>query len=284
MKTALTLALLLAVPAAAQQTTEVSLKQVSDRRANGFFSELTLTLELPKIQSKEVVASRAFVKSATDDTGADLVDPEESHPEFEGNPRAMSGDGPPMPALVSVSLKNPPRKAKKIAAVSGEIELFMPGRDPNSIAEIAKFTTMGGKPLTHKALKTNGVEITLLSTAQIEAERNARIELKKKEYAEMGYEGEELADAVRSAAEYILPVDEGEILARIKDPQQRLREITWVDAAGEGSRVMARDDEGLVTLSSWSGAPQSDWTMRVSMKTEKNVVRYAFALNDVPLP
>jgi len=284
MKTALTLALLLAVPAAAQQTTEVSLRQVSDRRAKEFFSELTLTLELPKIQSKEVVASRAFVKSATDDTGSDLVDPEESNPEFEGNPRAMSADGPPAPALVSVKLLNPPRKAKTIAAVSGEIELFMPGRDPNSIAEIAKFTTMGGKALAHKALKANGVEITMLTTEQIEAERNARIEKKKKEYAEAGYEGENLEDAVRSAAEYILPVEEGELLARIRDPQQRLREITWVDAAGEVSTVIARDDEGLVTLSSWGGAPQSDWTMRVSMKTEKNVVRYAFALKDVPLP
>jgi hypothetical protein len=40
----------------------------------------------------------------------------------------------------------------------------------------------------------------------------------------------------------------------------------------------------LVYLSTWVGKPQADWKMRVSMKTSKNIVRYPFALSDVPLP
>lgn len=280
----LALALFLSVPAASQQKTEVTLQQVNDRRSKGFFSELTLTLELPKIQSKEVAATRVFVTSATDDAGNDLVDPEESDPGFEGNSRAMFADAPPMPATVSFTLKNPARKAKKLTAVSGEIELYMPGKDPNSVAEIAKFTTMGGKALAHKALQANGIEIAMLSAAQIEAERKTRAEATKKEYAEMGYEGEDLENVVQSATEGLLAVEEGEILVRIKDPQNRIQEIGYVDAAGEVKMVSSRDDEGVVVLSTWGGTPEPDWKMRVSMKTPKNVVRYAFALTDVPLP
>ncbi len=285
MRTALALALLLtALTASAQQKTDVAVKQVNDRRSKGFFSELTLALELPKLQSAEVAASRVFVKSATDDVGGDLVDHDASEPQFESNPRAAMKDAPPMPAMISVKLKNPDRKARKVSAVSGEIELYLPGRDPNSIADIPKFVTMGGKALSHKALKANRVEIAMLSEAQIEAERTRRADAKKKEYAEMGYEGEDLANAVRSAIEGLLAVEANELLVRIKDPEKRIQEISYVDAAGEVKMVSARDDEGVVLLSTWGGTPQPDWTMRVSMKTPKNVVRYAFALNDVPLP
>ncbi|HEY0591097.1 MAG TPA: hypothetical protein VGF40_04985 [Thermoanaerobaculia bacterium] len=285
MKKGLAFALLLvALPASAQQKTEVTVKQVNDRRSKGFFSELTLALELPKLRSADVAASRVFVKSATDDAGGDLVDHEASEPQFESNPRAAMKDAPPMPAMVSVKLKNPGRKARKVSAVSGEIELYLPGKDPNSIAEIPKFVTMSGKTLTHKALKANGVEIVILSEAQIAAERTKRVEAKKKEYAEMGYQGEELENAVRSATEDLLAVEENELLVRIKDPEKRIREINYVDSAGDVKMVSARDEEGVVLLSTWGGTPQPDWSLRVSMKTPKNVVRYAFALSDVPLP
>lgn len=281
---AATLALFLSLPAASQQKTDVSLKQVNDRRSKGFFSELTLTLELPKIQSRDVAASRVFVAAATDDAGTDLVDRDEAEPSFAGNPRASMEDAPPVPASVSVTLKNPARGAKTLPAVSGEIELFMPGRDPNSVAEIAKFTTMGGKALAHKALKANGVEIAMLSAAQIDAERKKRADARKKEYAEMGYEGEELESVVQNAIEGLLEVGDGDVLVRIKDPQKRIQEISYVDAAGDVKMVSTRDDEGVVFLSTWSGAPQPDWTMRVSMRTPKNLVRYAFSLENVALP
>jgi hypothetical protein len=285
MKTALALALLVAaLDAAAQQKTDVALRQVNDRRSKGFFSELTIALELPKLQSSEVAASRVFVSAATDDAGNDLVDREAAEPQFDWNPRATMKDAPPMPAVISVKLKNPARTARKVIAVAGEIELYLPGKDPNSVAEIPKFVTLSGKPLSHKALKANGVEIAMLSEAQIEAERKKRIDVKKKEYAEMGYSGEDLENAVRSATEGLLAVEENELLVRIKDPEKRIQEIAYVDAAGEVKMVSTRDDEGVVLLSTWGGMPQPDWKMRVSMKTPKSMVRYAFALSDVPLP
>lgn len=285
MKNLLALSLIVCgLAAGAQPKTEVSLRQVNDRRSNGFFAQLSLSLELPQIQSADVAASRVFVTSAVDDTGRSLIDPQAQEPQFEMNQRAMMKDAPPMPASVSVSLKNPERKARKVQEVRGEIELYMPGRDPNSIAEIPRFVSMGGKTLSHKALKANGVEITMLSAAQIEAERKKRAEAKRKEYAGMGYSGEDLENLLASMLEGLFGVEENELLVRIKDPGRRIQEISYVDATGEVKLVSRREDEGVVRLSTWAGQPQPDWKMRVSMKTPKNVARYAFALNDVPLP
>jgi hypothetical protein len=275
---------LFALAADAQQKTDVTVTQVADRRSKGFFSELMLTLQLPKVQSSEVAASRVFVTAATDDSGKSLLDPEAGEPEFEWNQRAMMKDAPPMPATVAVKLENPERKATRVKDVRGEIELYLPGKDPNSIAEVAQFVTQPGKTLSHKALKANGVEITILSAAQIEAERKKRADAKKKEYVEMGFTGEDLESMLKSAVEGLLGVEESELLVRIKDPQKRIQEIGYVDGSGEVKMVSRTEEEGLTRLSTWGGKPERDWKMRVSMKTPKNVVRYAFALSDIPLP
>jgi hypothetical protein len=289
MKTLLAVALVLFSNAAAAQQAgkiDVAVRQVNDRRTNGHFSQLGITLELPKMKSSEVAAARVLIASAVDDSGRDLRDPEAPEPELESSPR-MGKDAPDataMPATVSIVLKNPDRKAMKVRELRGEIELFMPSRDTNSVADIPKFVSTSGKSISHKALKANGVEISLLTAAQIEAEKKRRVEAKKKEYAELGYSGDDLANVLASFLESLLGVEETEFLARIKDPNKRIQQISYVDAAGEVKMVMMREEEGLVYLSTWAGKPQADWKMRVSMKTPKNVVRYAFALNDVPLP
>ena len=285
-KIAILALVLISIAANAQQKIDLSVKQVNDRRTSGqFFNELAIGVELPKFKSAEVAASRVFITAATDDSGRDLRDPEASEPQFEWNQRATMKDAPPMPAMVTLKLENPNRKATKVKEVRGEIELYMPSKDPNSIAEIAKFSTMSGKALSHKALKANGVEITMVSEAQAEAERKRRAEAKKKEYAEMGYEGEALADMVKSLMQGVLGVEESDLLVKIKDPNKRIQEISYVDAAGEVKMVSMHQDEGdFYILSTWGGKPQADWKMKVSMKTPKSMARYQFALSDVPLP
>ena len=288
MKKLLALALVvLSNAAAAQQAGKigVAVHQVNDRRTNGSFSQLGITLEVPKVKSSEVAASRVLITAAVDDSGRDLRDPEASEPQLASNHMGRGApDATPMPATVSVMLKNPERKATKVKEIRGEIELFMPAKDPNSVAEIPKFVSMSGKSLAHKALKANGVEISLLSAAQIEAEKKRRAEAKKKEYAELGFSGEELGNMLTSFLESLFGVEENELLARIKDPNKRIQDISYVDAGGEVKPVAMYDEEGLMHLSTWAGKPQADWKMRVSMKTSKTVVRYTFALNDVPLP
>lgn len=286
---ALALVLVSAAAVAAEKAKpiDVAVKTVNDRRTSGFFAQLAINVELPTIPSTDVAASRVLVSAAVDDSGRSLLDPEAKEPELEINHRGSlqkSGDTP-LPTSIAVNLKNPDRKATKVKEVLGEIELYMPGKDPNSVAEISKFMTFMGKPLTHKALKANGVELALVSAAQIEAEKKKRADAKRKEYADMGYSGEDLDSIVTSMMDSLLSgADENAVFVKIKDPNQRIQNISYIDAAGETQHVSVRDSEGIMWLYTWAGKPTNDWKLRINMKTPKNVVRYAFALRDVPLP
>ncbi|HEV7238079.1 MAG TPA: hypothetical protein VGQ36_02485 [Thermoanaerobaculia bacterium] len=262
---------------------DVTVNRVNDRRTGGSFSLLDISMELPKIKSVDVAASRVLVTAATDETGRDLIDHEMSEPSLETNHR-LGNETAATPVTVSVRLKNPDRKASKVSEVRGEIELFMPSKDPNSVAEVAKFLSFSGKPVTHKALKANGIEIAVVSPAQIAAEKKRLGDAKRKEYEGYGYEGENLDNAVSSYLEYVLRLEPSDVVLRMKDPNNRIQEIVYVDAAGEIKRGSLRDDEGFKILTTWGEAPQPDWKLRVSMRTPKNLVRHAFALKDVPLP
>jgi hypothetical protein len=272
--------LLLATPILAQN---VTIRQVNDRRTSGqFFAHLTISLELPKVRASEVAASRVLVTSAVDSSGRSLVDADAQEPSLDPNSRMGDADAT-TPATVSVELKNPDRKATSVKEVRGDIELYMPSKDPNSIADIAKFLSFSGKPLTHKALKANGVEISLVSSAQLQAEKKRLGDAKRKEATDAGYEAGDIDSMVQSFLDSTLNLEDGEVLVRIKDPNKRIQALNFV-AGTETKQVSTSEEEGFVKLSSWGDKPQPDWGLRVSMKTPKNMVKQAFVLNNVPLP
>ena len=255
--------LLFTFAAQAQKAVDVRVEQIADRRtSSGTFSSLTLSLEMPTVMSSTVAASRVLVSAATDDAGNSLLPDAEREVQFAENMRAEmlprgAKDGP---VSVSLELKNPPRTATMIRDARGEIELFMPSKDANSIAELTKFMPASGKAVSHKALKANGVEITFLTAAQIDAE-NA----KREDWAK-------------------IQPQEGEIVVRIKDPNKRVYDWRYINAAGEPKRVSVNDSDGIGVISSWSEKMQPDGKLRVTMKSAKNTVKYPFALKDVPLP
>jgi hypothetical protein len=238
----------------AANAADVKVQQVNDRRSRSAFAQLQIALELPSITATSVAASRVLVSSAKDDAGNDLINHEAQEPALEENFRKEGN------ASVSLSLKNPPRSSTKVAEAKGEIELFMPGKDPNSTAELTKFVPGNGKPVSHKALKSNGVEIAFLTAAQLDADNAKREEW----------------DRVK--------LDDNELAIRVKDPEKRIQSLTYIDSKGEPQRVMMRDEKTLAVLSTWAGKPASDWKLRVNLRTAKNTVRMPFAVKDVPLP
>ncbi|HET8772954.1 MAG TPA: hypothetical protein VFP80_04155 [Thermoanaerobaculia bacterium] len=272
---------IIAITLAAAALVDVNVQRVNDRRSAGPFSHLELVIELPKVKDTEVNASRVLLAAATDETGADLVDRER---EVELATNFVSSRDASKPATVSVTLKNPARRATKLGEVRGEIELYMPSKDPNSVAEIAKLTSFSGKPLAHKALKANGVEIALVSPSQLAAEKKKAGDAKRKEYVADGYEGESLDQMVSSFVDSFLSVDESDVVMRVKDPQKRIQEMVYIDGKGEVRRASVRDEEGYTLMSIWGEPPQPDWKLRVSMRTPKNLVKHSFVLKDVPLP
>jgi len=279
----LALLALVALPLLAQPKLDLTVKQVNDRRTKGSFSQLMITLELPKVPSPSVAASRVLVTTAVDDTGRNLIDTERGEAELEANRSGMIDPKDVRPVTVSVTLKNPDRKATTVKQVAGEIELYMPSKDPNSIADIPKFLSLAGKPLSHKALKANGVEIAPLSASQIAAERKRLSDIKRKDGTEAGMTGEDLENYVKTFEGMQLNLEPSDVLVRLKDPNRRIQDMSYVDAKGEVKHLSWREDEGLYIFSTWEKI-EPDWKLRVSMKTPKNIARYPFTLSDVPLP
>lgn len=279
MKKLLFAALLLAAAPLASAV-DVKVTEVIDRRSSGSFASFSIGMQIPSIKSTDVAASRVLVSAATDDKGNNLVDTEHEV-SLDANMRPDAAK----PASVSLVLKNPDRKATKVTEVRGDIELYMPGKDPNSTAEIPKFISLAGKPLTHKALKANGIEVSLVSAAQIEAEKKKLADAKRAEIKDYGYDEETANDVVKSYVESALRFEESDVVVRIKDPNKRIQDITYIDSAGESKHVSRSDnDNGLTVLSTWGDKPGADWKMRIAMRTPKNLVKQPFTLKDVALP
>ena len=280
-----------AKPAAAPKITPANARMTSlqDRRSEGHFPRCTLGIELPDYPAHEVTAARVVVKKAVDDLGTNLVKEDAAEVPLEPTQRGQFGkpdDGKAAPpAIVFAEMKNPPRAAKALKEVAGEIELFVPSRDPNGAASVPKFLTLAGRPLSNAALSANGVEVSILSKAQVAAERK---KAEDAERAKAKKDGVTDPDTIRSIVEselYSFPKgEEGEVVLRVKDPRKAIQEIKVSDA--EGNRVFGTDSEvkGFRVLKFWNDKPKPDWTLRVEMRTAKSLVRQTFAFRDVPLP
>lgn len=262
---------------------------VQDRRSAGHFPRCTLGVELPDYPAFEVTAARVVVTKAVDDLGTSLVKEDAAEARLEPTQRGQLGkpeEGKPvLAALVFAEMKNPPRKAKVLREVSGEIELLVPSRDPNGEAKLDRFPGLAGKPLSNAALRANGVEIAILTKAQVDAERK---KVEAAETAKLKKEGYDDPDTIRSMVEsalYSYPKgEEGEVVLRIKDPKKAIQEIKAFDGKGERVFSGSSEEAGFRVLTFWNDKPQPDWSLSVLMRSDRSLVRHTFAFRDVPLP
>lgn len=264
---------------------KLELVQVNDRRSSGSFAGLMLHVVLPDVPEKDVFGTRVVPKTATDDLGQSLVKPD-SVPEHLMPTATAAGfarrEATPSPLRVSFDLASPARNASSVKEVAGEIELYLPGKDPNAIASIPKAMAGRGKPIAHAALRANGVEITLLSPAQVEAEKKRLAAVKRAEAKKDGLLGEMLEQVVEGFVSMLFSGG-SEMYAKVKDPKKRLHELAFVKPDGEVQRVMTREEHGLTILNLW-GEPPADASLRVTLLTPASRARYTFTLRDVPLP
>ncbi len=278
-----------ATPAPAKATpANATLKTVQDRRSEGHFPRCTLGIELPDIPACEARASRVVVMKAVDDLGTNLVREDAVDARLEPTQRGSFGkpkEGPAPPTIVFAELKNPPRKAKTLREVSGEIELYIPSRDPNGEADFPKILSMAGKPLAHAALKANGVEIAVLSEDQIAAERKKAGDAERAKARKEGITDE---DTIRSMVEYAVDSfpkgGEGQIVLRVKDPKKTIQDFKMADGEGNPQFNGKSEQAGFTILEFWGDKPKPDWTMKVLMQSDTSLVRHTFLFRDIPLP
>lgn len=265
---------------------KVALGQVRDRRSDGsFFKKLEINLVLPEVPAADVAAARTVVSAAVDDTGRNLVPEDAGSTTLQPLSNSFGSEpGKPEPAQVVLELKNPARKAGAVASVAGEIELFMPGRDAGAVATIPKIAAQAGKTIADPALKANGVTIAVLGKEQLDAEKKRQVEAFRQAARKDGFAGDELAERVAEFTSNFFKPEEGALVLKVKAPEGRIHEMVYVDAAGEEKRASTSEESGFLVLTTWGEPAAPDWSLRVRMKTPKTLVRYSYALKDVPLP
>lgn len=127
------------------QNVMVSAGTVEDRRTTGqFFGGLEIELKLAGDDLADSKAARVIVAKALDATGRDLLPESGREPDFSDSANST----------MKVSLKNPARGAAAIREVSGEIQLFMPARDPAATAVVDKLASRLDKSVSAPGLKS----------------------------------------------------------------------------------------------------------------------------------
>ena len=219
---------------------------VREERVRGNAGRALCEIDVLLVGSKrsEIESARVVVTRAVDDLGTNLV------PDGKPALEPVTGEDAAAAVVLPVPLKLAPRKARALAEVSGEIELYVPNADPGALVAVPKFRTMAGKALAAPAFAANGVEVAFATPQEAEA----------------------------------LPAGPEDVVLKVADPKKRIEGFYFLDADGTAWRTNQEPRGGFLVLSSQAEPPQADWGLQVRLMTPSTLRRYRFALQDVPLP
>jgi hypothetical protein len=284
------LVLLFAAPIFAAEKIEVTPGAIEDQRfSDDRFGGLSIELLLKGGNVADVKAVRVRVKSARDDLGTVLTQPERNDKprDFE----EFSTDRHPGP---QVRLRSPRRDASKFD-VAGEVELFIPARDPDTKQRIGQFLGQLDKPISNKALKSAKVEITPLSSKEYKARQEKNRPNKEELIAEgkkNGATDKEIQQAL-ALMEALSSLggeepSENSILLETKDPDGKIISIDVVRADGTELPAPSRGSTGgremKIVKIDLSEKPPADATLVLTLRTSKAVVTVPLNWKEVPLP
>lgn len=279
-------------PAAGQSNVKVVFTEVvDDRISEGLMTGgLALSLNLEGEGLDAVKSARIRLKDAKDDGGKSLINPKAAAAEFSD--RNSNGGS------IQVALDNPPRGATSVR-VSGTVDLFVPGRDPNSIVKVPDFLARLDKPATSKGLKAAKIDVTVMSRARyVEDRKKNRLDEKKiagirAEGKERGMKAEEI-DALLEMAKAFDEIGESDfpehgLFLRIpKASEEKIQDLWLETAAGEriesGGSASRADAEVVLKQVDVKQALPKDAVLVLSLFTEKAIVSVPFDLKEVPLP
>jgi hypothetical protein len=185
---------------------------------------------------------------------------------------------------LKLELRNPARKAKTVREVSGQVELFLPGRDPASVAKVDGFQSKMDRPAASPALKAAKAEVTVVSRKTYEAEKKKDAERRKKEAEGSGLGGA-MVEAFSALFEgFMGAVEENDVLVKVDDPGKKVFDVEVVDS--KGAKL---DGGGSMTIGSFrilkfSEKVPADAGLKVYVLTPKSLVTTPFQLKNVALP
>jgi hypothetical protein len=276
----------LVVPAALfGQDVRVSAGTIEDRRTTGrFFAGLEVELKLTGDDLADAKSARILLKKATDETGRDLMPEKKSEEEF----RTFQGSD------MKVSLKNPARGASAVREISGQIELFIPSKDPAAVVTIDRLMSRMDKAVDSAALKAQKISMRVVSpkahraaAKKREAELDAEMAKHKEEMKkEAGDEktAEALMALVKGFSGMMNEVGDNDLILEFSDEQKRILDISVVDSKGDSISSNGSMSSGGLKIMNFSQKLPPDAKLKVLLQTRKSIVSAPFSLTNVPLP
>jgi hypothetical protein len=255
----------------------VSAGDITDRRRNdNFFGGLEIELKIGGDGAADVRGARALVKKAEDETGRNLLKEGGKTPDFE---TSMSDTAP----TLKLELRNPARRAKTVREVSGQVELFLPGRDPASVARVDGFASKTDKPAASPALKAAKAEVTVVSRKTYEAEKKKDAERRRKEAEGAGIGGA-MVEAFAGLFEGFLTVEENDVLVKVTDPDKKVFDVDVVDSKGTKIDGAGSMTVGTFRILKFPEKLPADASLRVYLLTPRSLVTTPFQLKNIALP
>ena len=272
------------------QDLRVSAGTIEDRRTTGkFFGGLEVELKLTGDDLADAKASRVLLKKAVDETGRDLLPEEKKEPDFQ-----TSGGSD-----LRISLKNPARGATALKEISGEVQLFTPSRDPAATVVVDRLLSRMDKPLSMPALKSQKIELAVVSPKVHRAnaaKRNAEFDKEmaknkaemEKELANASPEDAKALEAIMGLAKAFSgmmdEVGDNDLILNVKDADNRLMDVEVTRADGEIISSRGSMSSGELRILHFSEKLPPNAKLRVLVKTKKALVSSPFTLLNVPLP
>jgi len=215
------------------------------------------------------------VKSATDDTGRNLLDSEQAEARFE-EVRSSSRAGA---ATVKLKLRNPARKAATLKEVRGEVQLFVPKNDPQAGVFVRDVMQQSGKMVESPALKASGIEVMPLNKTDYD-------ERKAKQKENKGAITGAIENAFGGLFGGFATMNDNSLALLVRDPDGKLVNVEFEDADGKkvrsNSRMTSGERNAQTRIYEFNSKPPR--TIILQVLTPKALVSSPFDLKDVPLP
>jgi hypothetical protein len=260
----------------------VSVSEVKDSRTTGqFFAGLEMKFKIMGDGLLDARGVKLAVAKATDDTGRDLIKKDES------GSRDFTKPDENRTGLVEIEakLKNPSRKASVVKEVSGEVTIFSPGRDPNAVASIPNFMTVAGRKIENNALKAGKVELGIMTKKEFDGfKEQQKKEVKAKEGEMIKELGEAMAKALGALFGSMMEVTENSVILNIADPDSKVVDVEFTDAAGGQLRSGSSMRTGDIRVFEFEKPMPRDAKLTVYLATPKALWKAPFKLQDIALP
>jgi hypothetical protein len=276
-------ALALTRPAPGQEV-RVSAGTVEDRRTTGrFFGGLEVELKLTGDDLADARSARILLKKAVDETGRDLLPENRRDEDFSS-----------VGSQMKVSLKNPARGASALKEISGDVELYVPSRDPASVVTVDRVMSRMDRAVDAPALRSQKIAVRVVSPKAHRAaakKRDAEFEKEmEKHKEEMKQEAgddktaEALMALVKGFSGMMNEVGDNDLILEVEDEQKKVLDVSVFGPKGNPIDTRGSMSSGTLRILQFGEKLPADAKLKILLQTRKSIVSAPFSLTNVPLP